>query len=147
MVLFYMANGKSFDDFVLNGKVKVITPDKERAKSLISSAKEREKVIIYLKASTLMEKTIIFEFYYEIIREFIDAVLFYKGYKSYSHEASILFLENFDIFNEYEISELDKFRKIRNNTKYYGKEINEDNYIRIKQIYNNIKVKLLSLVY
>lgn len=60
---------------------------------------------------------------YEAIREMIDAFLVKKGFKSYSHEASIAYAqENLDI-SEAEASKLDKFRKLRNDSKYRGEDV------------------------
>ena len=60
---------------------------------------------------------------YEAMREAADALLYLDGFKSYSHEASIAYLLRKG-FGESEIIEIDRFRKIRNGIKYYGRDCN-----------------------
>jgi len=57
------------------------------------------------------------------MREAADAVLYKEGYKSYSHEASIIYLLSKRI-DDQDIREFDRFRKIRNGIKYYGENCN-----------------------
>ena len=56
---------------------------------------------------------------YEAMREAADSLLYHDGFKSFSHEASIVYLLKKG-FNEHDVSEFDRFRKIRNGIKYYG---------------------------
>ncbi len=47
------------------------------------------------------------------MREAADSLLYHDGFKSFSHEASIVYLLKKG-FNEHDVSEFDRFRKIRN---------------------------------
>ena len=58
------------------------------------------------------------------MREATDSVLYVEGFKSFSHEASIVYLLKKG-FNEPDIMEFDRFRKIRNGIKYYGGDCDE----------------------
>ena len=82
---------------------------------------------------------------YDLIRELIEAKLSLEGYKSYSHEATIFFLKNFS-FNDFEINFLDNLRKVRNKIKYYGKEINTEEALKIIDFMNLILPKLRRLL-
>ncbi len=137
---------KKFEDFISEGQARKITPDKSRALSLIKKANERDEYISSLNESPSAAKTIIFEGLYEALKEYLDALLLVDGFISYSHEASIVYLQKFPSFTEYEVREFDNFRKIRNNSKYYGKPIQEDHLIRIKKLFPILKNKLLKML-
>ncbi len=68
------------------------------------------------------------ESYYEIVKELITAVLAIKGYKSYSHERLIAFVEEYysTNFTKAEIQVIDQLRIIRNDIVYRGAFVEED---------------------
>ncbi len=112
-----------FELYLKEGKVKRKTPDFELAKSLINDSKTRIEKINRLDIKEFSK--IIFENAYDAIRDALDAVLAADGYKSYSHEASIIYLKR-HAFEDSTIKELDNFRYMRNSSKYYGKDVSED---------------------
>lgn len=132
-----------FNFYVNEGKVKKQSGDTELAKSLIKDAKERVKQASKLDASLFSK--IIFENVYDAIREILDALLAVDGYKSYSHEASIAYLNNYD-FDDSIISEIDNFRYLRNSSKYYGKDVSEEDAREILQFYQKYSEKIISIV-
>lgn len=96
-----------------------VTPDKERARSILKMTlliEERIKLQDRKRMATL-----IISDYYEIIKELITAVLFIDGYRTLSHKDLIDYLkENYQEFNEHEISVLDDLRVLRNRISYEG---------------------------
>lgn len=112
-----------FEYFIKTGEVKATTKDRLLCKSLISDAKRRFEYFDILvtkeNAKFVLENT------YEAMREIADAILAIEGYKSYSHEASILFLSKRGFINESEQNKFDQLRKIRNKSKYYGTDVDE----------------------
>ena len=112
-----------FEDFIEKGEAKKISKDIAFAQALWKRAEERDEII--LKNLPMDEKTAftIFEQIYESIREYADAILSLEGYKSYSHLASILFLEKYPEILPVEIHKLNNAREKRNNSKYYAKKI------------------------
>ena len=130
--------------FYLQGKkVHKVSPDKELALSLIKSVDDREKST--LKLNLAEQHRIIFENLYDCLRELLDAILALDGYKSYSHEASISYLKLFRI-QENIIQDLDRFRKARNDSKYYGKIPTQENAEEIKQFYKDNKLIIFKIV-
>lgn len=113
------------------------------AKSLINDIKTRLKEN-WNEDEEKRPKTI-FENIYDALRNFCDALLIKDGFKSYSHEASISYLSKYN-FSIAEISELDKFRFIRNGSKYYGRIIMPEDVKNIKEFYLKIKEKINKLV-
>ena len=111
---------KNFNYYITEGKVKKSFTDIELAKSLIKDALERKKIIPLLDVK-LMPK-IVYENAYDVIRDLLDAILAIDGYKSYSHEASISYLKNYN-FDEIMMLKIDGFRYERNSSKYYGKGV------------------------
>ena len=108
---------KEFDFFLNKGDVKKQRPDYNTARVTFADGIERLRfakgLVNNAKSKYVLENA------YEALREAADALLYTEGFKSYSHEASIAFLLRKG-FNESDVSEFDRFRKIRNGIKYYG---------------------------
>jgi hypothetical protein len=134
---------KSFNYFVEEKKVKKIRPDIELAKSLLKNIEEREKTALKLDSNEF--QLIIFENIYDCLRELLDAILALEGYKSYSHEAVIIYLKNFN-FPESKIFDLNRFRIKRNNSKYYGKSPQVEDALEIKDFYLENKHFLIGII-
>ena len=114
---------KEFEFFLKKGDVKKQSPDKNLSKATFKESLERLQLAELLwnkvKAKYVLENA------YESMREAADAILYLDGYKSYSHEASIVYLLTRG-FSDSEIAEIDRFRKIRNGIKYYGGDCGEE---------------------
>jgi len=116
---------KDFSIFLLDGSVKTQHPDRNLSESLVKDCLERfEDAKLSLK--TGRKPKFIYENIYEALREAADSILFLKGYKSFSHEASISFLQQFKELSAKEISDFDRMRIKRNGMKYYGKSCSEN---------------------
>jgi len=102
--------------------------DKERAKSLIKTAKERLED--YADKITLDGKNARFvvEEYYESTIEVIHAFMSSAGYICYNHDCTIEFLREYysEVISEGEIDFLHRLRRLRNDIKYKGKELSKD---------------------
>ena len=110
---------KDFEFFLKKGDVKKQNPDKNLAFSTFKDSLERIEF-----AKQLLNKAkqkYVLENAYEAMREAADSTLYLRGFKSFSHEASIVYLFK-EGFNDKDIIEFDRFRKIRNGIKYYGKD-------------------------
>ncbi len=128
-----------FEYYVEKELVRKASPNKERAKSLISDSEERISKINLLDIENFSK--IVFENIYDAIRDLLDALLLLDGWKSYSHEAAIAYLtkKGFDVSV---VKELDQYRYKRNGSKYYGEPILPEDSKGIKLFYNSIKGKL-----
>ena len=94
--------------------------DKEKAKSMLKMAIDRQEAINSIKIDY---PTIIAENYYEIIKELSSALLLLEGLKAIgenAHKEIIDNLEKFNSFNSYEISLLQDLRIKRNKSQYEG---------------------------
>jgi len=115
---------KDFSVFLADGSVKRQQPDRNLSESLLRDGQERiEDAALSLHSKR--KPKFIYENVYEALREAADSILFLKGYKSFSHEATISFLQNFNEINFRELSEFDRMRAKRNGMKYYGKSCSE----------------------
>jgi len=96
------------------GHVKKGTKNPGEAKSLLGKSETRFN---YFKDKEITEKdaSIIFENLYGAIREATQSLMSFKGYKPYSHEATISFLKK---FSEEELNKFDRFRILRSDSEY-----------------------------
>ena len=108
---------KDFEYFLNRGDVKKQKSDRNMSKATFKDSMERlelsKSLLKRAKSKYVLENA------YESMREASDSLLYLEGYKSFSHEASIVYLLKKD-FSEQDIIEFDRFRKIRNGIKYYG---------------------------
>lgn len=113
---------KEFDFYLRKRDVKKQSPDENLSKATFKDSLER------LELSKGLFKKVkpkyVLENAYEAMREAADSLLYKEGFKSFSHEASIIYLIKKG-FNEGDINEFDRFRKIRNGIKYYGRDCDE----------------------
>ena len=121
-----------------------ITPDKEKAKSMLRLIENREK---FLPSINIKEfSTIAAEHYYEIIKELISILLMLDGKKTTgenAHKEMIEELAKYKEFNQWEIFLLDDLRIKRNKSYYEGKQIMpiylETNKEKLKAIIRKLK--------
>ncbi len=135
---------KDFDSFVESGDVKKQAPDANLSNSLVNDAVRR---LEYAKSSPLTGENAkyVYENTYESLREAADAVLFLQGYKSFSHEATVAFIQRFDEFSVREISGFDRMRIKRNGMKYYGKSCSADDAKEAMEFAESLIKKLVAL--
>ncbi len=122
-----------------------ITPDKEKAKSIIKMVEttlSMIETIDFNKFSSNVTKE-----YYEVLRELITTILLLDGYKTYgegAHKKLIEYLRvNYRAFTEDELIFLDDLRIVRNKIAYDGFFVTAD-YIdqreeRIRKIIEKLK--------
>ena len=120
--------------------MKKITPNISLVKSLVSDAVKRLNFYKKLKLNNKNSKYVL-ENIYESLRELTDAILIKDGYKSYSHEASIVYLLKYNL-SSIDINKFDNFRKIRNNSKYYGKPVDLEDANEIVELSEKLLNKI-----
>ena len=131
---------KDFEFFLKKGEVKKQSPNRNLTYSTFKDSLERlefaKQLVHQTKSKYVLENA------YEAMREAADSLLYLRGFKSFSHEASIIYLIK-EGFNEQDVIELDRFRIIRNGIKYYGKDCDKsDAELSIKladKVVNKIK--------
>lgn len=137
----------SFNSYLKLGKAKKKTPDSEEAKSLLEKAKNR---LEYTKSREVDDKTsqFVLEDAYEAIRESAQALMSVKGFKPYSHEATISFIKEFysSNFDEGELHKFDRFRQLRNDSVYKAKPVSnedaKDSFLFATKFVNKVKLLL-----
>lgn len=134
---------KEFEYFVKIGDVRKKEPNPALARALALDMQRRIRDASALDLERFPQ--IVFELVYDALRDFCDALLSLKGYKSYSHEASIAYLakEGFDIVS---VSELDGYRYKRNGSKYYGAQMGVEDAGVITAFYMKNKAKMLKIL-
>ncbi|MFP3871674.1 MAG: hypothetical protein ACLFVL_02195 [Candidatus Aenigmatarchaeota archaeon] len=115
----------------LENKVFERKKDISAAESLFSIAKIR------IKDNEKRERTddnvpLIVEAYWEIIKQLITASLTLDGYKSYSQECLVSYLEEFYEFSHEELELIDELREVRNDIDYRGRYLQMD-YLNRKE--------------
>lgn len=123
-----------------------IRKDIDRARSIFDIAQDRLSLVkIYPREKTYK----IIEEYYESIKEFLTSLMYIEGYKTLSHIGLINWFKKRKIFSVGEIRLIDKLRRLRNGTLYYGEKVNkiflEENEKDIFKIVNKL-IKLLEKI-
>ena len=130
----------SFEIYLKNKRVNKVTLDKELAIGLKKDSEERFNDSLKMKPKYKLENS------YESIRGLIEALMALDGYKTYSHEAAISYLQEFKDFSDYDIKQLDIARQKRNGSKYYGENIEKEYADRTVEILKPIFMKLTKLL-
>jgi len=106
-----------FDEALRDGRVRTETPDKNRAAALKRDAAERLNLAKTLLSMNAPKFSL--ENSYEAIRQVVDATLLERGFKSYSHEATIAYLRDVGC-SLVDQAIADNLRQQRHRIKYYG---------------------------
>src|SRR3989338_6587500 len=133
-----------FSDFINKGDVQMRVQDPILATALIEDSDERYQYIHRQEISEENSKYII-ESSYDVLRTLIEAKLAFEGYKSYSHEATILFLRRFEI-GSYDIDFLDNLRKLRHGIKYYARKPTIQELRQVLEFMEEMRIKIKSLM-
>ena len=125
---------KKFETYKESKDIRKITPNPNEIKAIIEDSIKRFNTFYEQRNNKEMTK-------YESIRELSECITLKNGLKIYSHEITISYLLHKQILNEGLASTFDNFRKLRNQSKYYGQRISEeklqeslDDLIKIKNI-------------
>jgi len=125
-----------------------ITPDKERARNIVSMTSLIENRIKLQNHDRTKMSALMVADYYEIIKELITALMFTDGYKTLSHKDLIEYLsENYKEFNGKEISLLDDLRVLRNRISYDGFNIDKTYLDRNEENFKKIITKLSVIIH
>ena len=110
----------------LEYKVKKVKENSEQAKSLLQLATRRLESIEKRRKDEFPQ--LLLESYYEAIKELMSALLAIQGYKSYSHECLISFMEEFypTALDDFQIHFLDDMQRLRSDIQYRGRDVAED---------------------
>jgi len=130
----------------LDYKVKKVKENPEQAKALLQLAKRRLESIERRRKDEFSQ--LLIESYYEAIKEIISALLAIHGYKSYSHECLISFMEKFypTVLDDFEIHFLDSMRKLRSDIQYRGRDVADDYLKRNSLVIEKIIKKLFDVL-
>jgi hypothetical protein len=131
----------SWKECIENNSTIKITPDKQKAESLVAMAKARME---YLKTQEINESSaqFIFENYYTSLTEIIHALVVLNGFKINNHLCLGFYLRDVlkreDLFRNF-----DKCRYDRNSVVYYGKylhfEVAKENINKIIKLIKEIE--------
>jgi len=128
-----------FNDFIKIGQVKIAAKDKSLAKSLLITSENDLKFLETLEINKISARKIMSN-YYDVLRSILEAISSLDGYKIYSHEAFTYFLKE-------KSEKFDRYRKIRNNINYYGKDVSveevKEHSVEIKKIIGILKKRYL----
>lgn len=104
-----------------NDFVKEVVSDKSLVKSLLESSDRKIKSNEMLVLNEITSSTKV-GIVYDALREVLEAVAIEKGFKIYNHDCYCAFLD--EVCKDKRMAdEFDRFRRIRNQINYYGKNI------------------------
>ncbi len=141
---------KKFEEYLNQGIIRKIHPNKSRANFLIKGSKNSlqgiKEIVKKIGINDKNSNTIIKDSY-DIIMEIIRAQLLMKGYTSsglYSHEAEISYMWNLG-FTDNEISFVNELRFFRNGIIYYGKILDKEYATKVYEFLNKVLPKLTKI--
>jgi len=114
------------------GLIKKTEVDENLIKSLIEMSKIKEDAVRKASVDNVNISAYI-SLAYDSLREAMEAICIYKGYKVLSHICIGELLKN--LFKEFEYEEFDRLRWIRNSINYYGTKVE---FKQGKEIINKI---------
>ncbi|MBI2134646.1 hypothetical protein HYU09_01525 [Candidatus Woesearchaeota archaeon] len=105
--------------YIGSDQIRIRQPDKERAKSMVESAKINARIA---KAVPLYDDsaTLIFREIYESVRQLGDAKWWLLGYEPRNHEVCMEILKDSNIKERLMLNHLSRFKRIRNDANYRG---------------------------
>ena len=116
-----------WEECVKNNIVKDIGVDTNKINSIRKVAYEKIKSANYLPNNHMISKITLL---YDALREFLEVKALEKGFKIYNHECYGAFLK--EILGKTKEADLfDEIRNIRNGINYYGRQIDEDEFLYI----------------
>lgn len=128
-----------------------ITPDKERAKSLMDMTLVRLESIDLMKSKDIDKfSSKIAEEFYEVLLEMITAIMCLDGYKIRSdalgaHKIAIGYMRKYSEITQYDLHLSDNLRQMRNGVKYYGRHIDSIYILQKESDIRSLIGKLKSL--
>ena len=138
---------KDFNEFIKEGIIKKITPNIQRASSLMHEAEKRMGFVEEIKDKVgLTDKNANYfiENSYDILIELIRAKLLTKGFNSSgqgAHEAEVAYMRNLG-FPENEARFMNDLRYFRNGILYYGKDFDKEYAEKVLNFLNKTYPKL-----
>ncbi|MBD3263262.1 hypothetical protein GF374_02695 [Candidatus Woesearchaeota archaeon] len=129
----------SWNDCLENNKAIKISPDKERADSLIETAEERINLVKEINEKNC---NYVFEDYYTSVLELLQAIVILKGYKIINHICLGYYLKDI-LKREYLYLIFNDLRYKRNSLTYYGNrmefEIAKQSIKKCKNVIKELK--------
>ena len=142
---------REFSEFIENGTVRKIKPDKERAKSLVKEAERKLKVINRQIKILGVDDELSNEYVlmcYDCLMFLIRAKMLLDGYYAigkYAHEAEVSYLRILN-FNEIDVRFLNKMRYYRNGMLYYGTKLDKEYADKVIKFTKNTYLKLRKIL-
>lgn len=121
-----------------------ISKDAARAKDLFEMALERINIVIKSIPKSVPYKLL--EEYYEVVVQLITSLMYIEGYKTLSHISLIEYLKRNNEFGDYELEILNKMRKFRHGTVYYGRKESGNFFINHEDEIKRLINKLVNLI-
>jgi len=140
---------KPFQYYIKENLVRKSIPNISMAKALFEKGELRLNKIVKSKIEE-KEASIVFEDIYGSLRESTQSLMELKGFKPYSHEALISFLNQEKILSFDKINIMDNYRILRNNSVYKAEQVSLQKCLEslkfAKEILPEIKQKLKELI-
>ena len=138
-------NDELINIWVQKGMLKKRSKDVARIRSLLSSAELKAEGVELIP---LEEKTatVIFGAVYESLRQLGDAKWWSRGYEPSSHDPSMQILADSDVENKFKLQNLDRFRRIRNDSNYRGYKVTVNQAEEIFLFWKEFGKELIDLI-
>ena len=138
---------KSLKFYIESGLVRQGSKDPSEAKAMIARA---SRTLEYVKSQSITENnaSFLFEDTYEVMRECTHGLMAANGYKPYSHEATVAFLDEYykSYFGEKLVEAFNRYRIIRNNIMYRANSVSKEDTIKALDVAEIFIMKTAELI-
>jgi len=138
-------NKTEIGHYIASGRLEKRFVDMMKARSLIEAAIESGKIYEKLK----LEKstaTIIFKSIYDGFHQLGEARWSMLGYKPKDHQATLAILLDANIAQGHKLYQLDRFRRLRNDTSYEGYRISVGEAIEIAKLWKEVSLDIINWI-
>ncbi len=133
--------------YIESGLLRQGSKDPGESKAMIERASKR---LEYVKSQSITEEnaSFLFEDIYEIMRECVHGLMAANGYKPYSHEATVAFLDEHykPYFGEKLVEAFNRYRIIRNNIMYRANFVSKDEALKALDVAENFVRKTANIL-
>ena len=135
----------AWEKLVKNSDIRIRTPDKERALSLIESALITGRVTRRISLDE-ESSTLIFRELYESLRQIGEALWWIRGFEARTHDVCMSALQELNVQEKTKLQHVQRFKMIRNDANYRGVKVSKNDALELITFWDSCGKEMAKLV-